>query len=433
MKTQSKNLQKSEELWLRAKGLIPAGTQTLSKGPTQYVEGVAPKYLKSGKGCLVKDVDGNEYIDYGMGLHPIILGYCYPAVDAAIERQLKDGTTFTLMHPLEVEVAELLRDTIPCAEQVRYGKNGSDATSAAIRLARAYTGRDKIVCCGYHGWHDWYVATTERNLGIPKAIKDLTFTFKYNDIESLKKVMSENKDQVAAVIMEPVGVTEPKDDFLNKVKEMAQKNGAVFIFDEVITGFRFSLGGAQKLFGVTPDLAAFGKSMSNGMPLSCVVGKSEIMEHFNDVFFSLTYGGETLSLAAAEATINELKDKNVIDFVWRQGKKLKDGYNSLVDRTSLSEFTRCLGYPARTVAMFDGQGRFDQLEMKSLVQQELLKRGVLWAGYHAVSFSHTDAYIDATLNAFEESLEVLKQALAKGEIAPYLEGPPVKPVFREVS
>lgn len=430
--TNKRTLTKSEKYWGKAKNIIPAGTQCLSKGPTQFVDGVAPKYLKRGKGCHVWDVDGNEYIDYGMGLRPIILGYCYPAVDEAIARQLKDGITFTLMHPLEVELAELLIDTIPCAEAARYGKNGSDATTAAIRVARSYTGRDKIAICGYHGWHDWSIITTERNRGIPKIMKQLSFTFEYNDIESPKELFDKYRDEFAAVIMEPVGVTPPQNDFLKEVKKLTHKNGAVLIFDEIVTGFRFSLGGAQEYFGVIPDLAAFGKGMANGMPISALLGKEEIMNVLNETFFSFTFGGECLSMAAAIATINELKEKSVIDFLWTQGRKLQKGYNKLARELELEKHTECVGYPPNTLVKFYGKTVDESLLMKSLVQQELLKRGILWAAYHAVSYSHNDEEINTTLEAFDNALRVLKKAVHKGSIKKFLEGKPVKPVFREV-
>lgn len=424
---------KSDEYWSRAKGLIPAGTQCLSKGPTQFVDGVAPKYLKRGKGCHVWDVDDNKYIDYGMGLRTVVLGYSYPAVNRAIARQLEDGTNFTLMHPLEVEVAELLRELIPCAEAVRYGKNGSDVTTAAIRAARAYTGRDKVAICGYHGWHDWYIITTERNKGIPKIMKQLSFVFRYNNIESLKKLFDDYPDDFAAVIMEPVGVTPPENGFLKDVKKTAHDNGAVLIFDEIITGFRFSLRGAQEYFSVIPDLATFGKAMSNGMPVSALVGKEEIMRVFNETFFSFTFGGECLSLAASIATINELRKKKVIDFLWAQGKKLQDGYNKLAKEHDLEKCTQCAGYPPSSLTKFFGKIADESLLMKSLVQQELLKRGILWAAYHAISYSHKDTEINTTVEAFDDALKILSKAILKGNIGKSLEGKPVKPVFREMN
>lgn len=433
MRTVKRSLAKSDEYWSRAKGLIPAGTQCLSKGPTQFVDGVAPKYLKRGEGCHVWDVDGNKYIDLGMGLRTVILGYGYPAVNEAIKKQLEDGTNFTLMHPLEVEVAELLKKLIPCAEAVRYGKNGSDVTTAAVRAARAYTGRDKVAICGYHGWHDWYIVTTERNKGVPKILKQLSFTFQYNNVESLKQLLDTYPDEFAAVIMEPVGVTPPKNGFLEDVKKVAHDNGAVLIYDEIITGFRFALGGAQEYFNVIPDLATFGKAMSNGMPVSALVGKEEIMRVFNDTFWSFTFGGECLSLAASIATLNELKKKKVVDFIWEQGRKLQNGYNKLTKEHDIEKYTEGAGYPPSSLVKFSGKTPDESLLMKSLVQQELLKRGILWAAYHAISYSHKDKEIDTTLEAFDDALAILGKAIHEGEIGKFLEGKPVKPVFREIT
>ena len=422
----------SEEYWNRTRGLIPCGTQTLSKSPSQYVEGVAPKYLLKGKGCHVWDVDGNEYIDYGMGLHPIILGYAYPAVDEAIKRQLAHGITFTLNHPLEVELAEGLRGLIPCAEMVRFGKNGSDVTSAAIRVSRAYTGRDKVACCGYHGWQDWYIGATERNKGVPGAVRELTKTFEYNRIDTLRRLFRENPGEIAAVIMEPVGSIPPENHFLHQVQELARREGAVFILDEIITGFRFAMGGAQEFFGVTPDLATFGKAMSNGMPLSALVGRAEIMKEMEEVFFSFTFGGEALSLAASLATIKEMREKRVLEHIWNQGAKLTEGYNRMVGDLGLTDYTRMTGYPPRPIASFFPVEGMDPLEMKSLVQQELLKRGILWAAYHAISFSHSEKDIDRTLKVFGQALEILRGAIKEKNVRKYLQGPPVKPVFRKV-
>ena len=255
------------QAWLeRAKKVIPGCAQTFSKGYTQYVQGVAPIFLERGKGCRVWDVDGNEYIDYVQGLLPNILGYAHVEVNAAAAAQLAEGHSFSLPHPLEVQLAERLTRLIPCAEMVRFGKNGSDATSGAVRAARAFTGRDRIACCGYHGWQDWYIGSTSRNAGVPKAVRELTHPFPYNDLASLEKLLEEHPDEFAAVIMEPVNFVEPAHGFLEGVKHLALRHAALLIFDEICVGFHFGLGGAQKLFGVTPDLACFGKAMGNGFP-----------------------------------------------------------------------------------------------------------------------------------------------------------------------
>jgi len=428
--TPERSLAKSREYFARARRVIPSCTQTFSKGPTQFVQGVAPIFLQRGRGSHVWDVDGNEYIDYPMALGPIILGYDDPDVLAAVRAQLADGVTFSLAHPLEVEVAETLAKIVPCAEMVRFGKNGSDVTSGAVRAARAYTGRDVIACSGYHGWQDWYIGTTTRRRGVPEAVCELTRTFTYNDLGSLERLFAEYPSKIAAVILEPVGVVEPEGEFLQRVAAVTHANGAVLIFDEIVTGFRLALGGAQERFGVTPDLACLGKAMANGFPLSAVVGRREIMEVFDEIFFSCTFGGEAVSLAAARATIAKLREKDVIEHLWRQGARLRDGYNALAREAGLAGHTRCIGYPPRTVLTFtDGAGA-ESLAMKSLFQQEMIKRGILIAGGFNLCYAHSDGDIRRTLDASRDALAILARALAEGRVEASLEGPVIQPVFR---
>lgn len=427
-----RSLNKSKDYLERARRSIPGCSQTFSKGPTQFVQGVAPNFISHAKGCKIYDVDGNEYIDFTMALGPIILGYNYPHVNNAIREQLEKGTTFTLPHHLEIELAEFLVEVIPCAEMVRFGKNGSDATSGAIRVARAYTGREKIACCGYHGWQDWYIGTTTRDKGVPKCVKNLTLTFEYNKIETLEKIFEENKNEIAAVIMEPLSTIEPEDNFLQKVKEVTNENGAVLIFDEIVTGFRITLGGAQEYYNVVPDLSCFGKGIANGMPLSVVVGKKEIMKEFEEVFFSFTSGGETLSIAAAIATIKELKEKNVIDFLWVHGRKLGEGINDLIGRHNLEEYIFYQGLPPRTIMGFGDKMGDDNLELKTLFQQEAIKREILFTGAHNISFSHTDDIIERTLKVYDEVMSICKKALKEDRVKDLLEGPVIQPVFRKI-
>ena len=297
-------------------------------------------------------------------------------------------------------------------------------------MARAYTGRDVIACCGYHGWQDWYIGTTTRSLGVPRAVRELTVPFEYNDIASLQRVFAEHPGQVAAVIMEPVGVVEPTQGFLPAVRDLTASEGALLIFDEVVTGFRLAEGGAQELFGVTPDLACFGKAMANGYPISAVVGPREIMRVFDEVFFSFTFGGEILSLAAARATIRELRARKVIAHLWEQGRRLKEGYTALARAYGIESLTRCVGLAPRTVAMFgDGQGQ-QALVQKSLFQQECLRRGILFAGGHNLCWSHSEADIDETLRVYRTAMEILADALRRGDAGTRLEGEPLRPVFR---
>jgi glutamate-1-semialdehyde aminotransferase/spore coat polysaccharide biosynthesis protein SpsF (cytidylyltransferase family) len=427
--TPRRSLARSEEYFRRAQRVIPSATQTFSKGHTQYLRGVAPLFLQRADGSHVWDVDGNEYIDYPMALGPIVLGHNDPDVTAAVRAQLTDGVSYSLPHPLEVEVAELLVELIPCAEMVRFGKNGSDVTSGAVRAARALTGRDHVACCGYHGWQDWYIGTTTRRRGVPCAVGELTHPFVYNDLGSLQKIFDQFPGQVAAVILEPVGVVEPERDFLQRVAELTRRQGAVLIFDEVITGFRVALGGAEELYGVTPDLACFGKAMANGFPLSAVVGRRAVMEVFDEIFFSFTFGGEALSLAAARACIPKLRDQRVIDHLWKQGRRLQEGYNALAAEAGLADRTRCVGLPPRTVLTFSDP-RADALHMKSLVQQEMIKRGVLTAGGFNLCWRHDDVDIDRTLDTARAAIARLARGLSDGRVDALLEGPPIQPVFR---
>ncbi|MFH1709892.1 MAG: aminotransferase class III-fold pyridoxal phosphate-dependent enzyme [bacterium] len=421
-------ISRSNELWERAIKVIPSGTQTLSKGPDQFIRGVSPKYLVKGKGCHVWDIDGNEFIDYPMALGPILLGYDYPAVTKAAIKQIHMGTAFTLMHPVEVELAELLTEVIPCAEMVRFGKNGVDATSAAIRCARAYTGKDHIAYCGYHGYQDWYCAIHVRNKGVPVILRDFMHEFKYNDISSLERLFNENHGKIGAVIMEQPG-TEPQNNFLQKVKDVAHKNNAVFIMDEIVTGFRYSLGGAQELYKVVPDLAAFGKGMANGFPLSAVVGKKEIMKTFDEIFFSTTYGGETVSIAASIATIKTMRKKDVVGHIWKQGKKLRNGLCKIIEGLKID--LKISGNPPRSGFEFQEQKGISASQIKSLFLQETIKRGVLFGGPVFITFSHKDKDIQKTLDASHNALNVVKKALDENNIAKYMEGEFIGDIFRK--
>jgi len=425
------NFRKSINLKRKAEKLIPSCSQTFSKSYTQFVEGRAPVFVKKAKGSHLWDIDNNKFLDYAMALGPVILGYNNGVVNSAVKKTLSMGTVFSLPHELEYELSRLLTRCIPCAEMVRFGKNGSDATSGAVRLARAYTGRDKIACCGYHGWQDWYIGTTTRNKGVPGRVISLTKTFTYNDIGTLERIFAGNKKQVACVIMEPVGIERPKSGFLRDVRSLAPRNGALLIFDEVITGFRMSLGGAQEYFNVVPDLACFGKAMGNGFPISAVVGRKEIMSLFDEVFYSFTFGGEILSIAAAIATIKEIKHRKVIPYVWRKGAEIKDGYNALTKEYGLEKYTRCIGFPPRTVIKFRNRNGEDDLLLKSLFQQECIKLGVLFTGGHMVSLGHSEKDIRYTMGVYRRVLDILRDAIDKKNVPALLEGRAVQPIFRK--
>lgn len=433
IKPKKVNIKNSIVLRKKAEDIIPGCSQTFSKGPSQFVQSVAPVFLEKGKGCYIWDVDGNRYTDYAMALGSIILGHTHPSVTNAVKNILRKSTNFTLPHKLETELAELLCNIIPCAEMIRFGKNGSDATSGAVRVARAYTGREKIACCGYHGWQDWYIGTTTRNKGVPEAVKKQTLTFEYNNIRTLENIFKENKGEISCVIMEPMGVNEPQDCFLHKIKELTHKNGAVLIFDEIVTGFRLSLGGAQEYFNVLPDIACFGKGMGNGFPISAIVGRREIMKLFEEVFYSFTFGGEIVAISAAIATIKELKEKNVIQYIWEQGRKITEGFQVLAKEYSLEKHIYCTGLPPRTLVTFKNENGEEDLMLKSLFQQECIKRNILFTGSHNICFSHSNKDIDYALRVYSTVLEIIAKAIKEKTIKKLLKGKPVQPVFRKVT
>jgi glutamate-1-semialdehyde 2,1-aminomutase len=268
-----KRYELSEKHLRRAEQTIPLGSQTFSKSRTQYPVGVSPLYIDRARGCHAWDLDGNKYIDLVSSLASVTLGYNNRKIDSAVRKQLRKGVIFSLPGTLEAEVAEMICELVPSAEMVRFGKNGTDATSAAIRLARAYTGRDHVLVSGYFGWQDWSIGATTRNKGVPDVVSSLTHKFEFNNLDSLSSLFSQLKSKVAAIILEPMNVAYPNQGYLEAVKELAHFKGALLIFDETITGFRFSTGGAQELFGVTPDISTFGKGMANGYPISAVVGR----------------------------------------------------------------------------------------------------------------------------------------------------------------
>ena len=417
--------------WLeRAKKVIPSCAQTFSKGYTQYVQGVAPIFLERGKGCRVWDVDGNEYIDYVQGLLPNILGYAHEEVNAAVAAQLAEGHSFSLPHPLEVQLAERLTRLIPCAEMVRFGKNGSDATSGAVRAARAFTGRDRIACCGYHGWQDWYIGSTTRNAGVPKAVRELTHPFAYNNMASLEKILAEHPGEFAAVIMEPFNFEEPAAGFLQAVRDLTHRHGALLIFDEICVGFHFGLGGAQKIFGVTPDLACFGKAMGNGFPISCVVGRADIMRTFDEIFYSFTFAGEVASMAAAMKVLDILENSDALARIEASGRTLQDGVNAMAKEAGLANRIRAVGRPQWSLLKFTDETGVDSTLLRNLFQQEAVKRGVLLLATHNVTAAHDSQSTQRTLDVYAEVLKTLAGWLQDSNPARFLEGPMTQPVFR---
>ena len=348
------NYKKSDELLKRAVKVTPLGAQTYSKSYRYYCQGDSPTFIDRGDGCYLYDVDGNKFIDFVCALGPITIGYNNKEINDAIKEQLDKGISFSLQAEVEVDLAEKITEIIPCAEMVRFVKNGGDATTAAIRLSRAFTGRDIVALSGYHGMHDWSIGSTENNRGIPADVSNLTKTFEYNNIDSLKELFDEYPNQIAAVILEPIQANGPKDDFLQKVKELTHENSAVLIFDEVVSGFRYALGGASELYDVVPDMAAFGKGMGNGLAISAVAGKKEIMELIEEgIFVSTTFGGEALSMVGSMTALKILEKPGAYDYIWKLGTMLKEGLESLIEQYELEDVILVSGLPPHCGVEFE--------------------------------------------------------------------------------
>ena len=429
--------EKSKALQQLSHKLIPGGAHTYAKGDDQYPE-EAPAFIVRGKGCHVWDVDGNEFIEYGMGLRAVTLGHAFPSVVEAARRELENGLNFTRPSSLELECAEQFLSMIPNAEMVKFSKNGSDATTSAVRLSRAHTGRDIVAICAEHPFFsidDWFIGTTEMNSGVPEAIRKLTVKFHYNNIDSLIELFYKYENQIACVILEPATWMEPENGFLENVQTVCRKNNAILILDEMITGFRWDNAGAQKVYGIVPDLSTFGKAMANGFSLSAIAGKKELLDlggifhkHERVFLLSTTHGAETHTLAAAIETMNVYKNQNVIETLYRQGKRLADGINQSISDLNLKEYFEILGRPCNLIFVTRDQSKNSSQSFRTLFLQEMIQRGVITPSF-VVSYSHTDEDIDRTIDAASESLRVYRKALEDG-IEKYLKGRPVQPVNR---
>ncbi|AXO13648.1 aminotransferase class III-fold pyridoxal phosphate-dependent enzyme [Thalassospira indica] len=418
--------------WLeRSDQVIPGGAQTYSKSWRHHIRGVTPIFLRSGKGAMVKDVDGNEYVDLIQGLLPNILGYADDDVNEAAAKQAQSGHSFSLAHPIEVELAERLCRIIPCADMVRFGKNGSDATAGAVRIARAYTGREHVAVCGYHGWQDWFIGTTSRNAGVPKGVQELAHTFPYGDAQALDALLSSRKDQFAAVIMEPVNFNWPEASYLESIKQIAHKHGALLIFDEICSGFHFGLGGAQKIFGVTPDLATFGKAMGNGWPISCVVGRRDVMKVFEDAFMSFTFAGDVSAMAASMKVLDILESGDAYARMTAAGTKLFDGAKVMADRLGLGERFQIKGHPHWSTFSFVDENGKDDAAARALWLQELTRRGVLVLTTFNISSALDENTVTKVLSGFAHAFKRVALAQEQGiSPAEWVDGPLPIPAFR---
>lgn len=420
--------------------LIPGGAHTYSKGDDQFPAN-APRFLERGEGARVWDRDGTEYLDWSMALRAISLGYGYrPVIDAAVA-QIRKGSNFGRPSYIETELAQDLADLIPGAEMVKFAKNGSTVTTAAVKLARAHTGRDLVAICADHAFFsfdDWFIGTTVCDAGVPQAIKDLTVSFRYNDIESVEAMFAADPDRIACVILEAATTEEPKDGFLHRLRDLCHASGAVFILDEMITGFRLHPSGAQSHFDVTPDLATFGKGMGNGFSVAALVGKREIMELgglFHDrprVFLiSTTHGAENHGLAAARAVLKTYRECDVVGHMWTIGRQMTDGLNAAARDAGIGDRFEVYGFPCNPAYICRGADGRPSPAMHTLFMQEMIKRRIL-IPYISPAFSHAAEDVERTVEAAHAVFETYARALEDGW-EEFVEGPIVKPVFRRLN
>ena len=419
---------RSYEIYERAGELIPGRTQLISRRASRFASGISPVYAQSAKGSRFIDVDENEYIDWMSSVGAVILGHADDVVDRAVEEQIKRGSLSSLNSPLEIELAEELVDTIPSAEMVRYTKGGGEACAAAARIARGTTGRDKIIFCGYHGWHDWYQAANYEAdpvsgefpfagiepIGVPKVLAGTVIPFPYGDLDALRELLDEHAGEVAAVMMEPLRSTLPEPGFLEGVKELAHAHDAILIFDEVSCGWRLSVGGVQEYMGVTPDMTVLAKAMSNGYPMGAVVGSREVMEPASRMFVSSSYWSDNIGLTAALTTIRELKRRDSAAFFLETGEKLRLALNGSIADAGLSgEYTGLHTALSLSLSLPDESLR---AKVNTLFIQEMARRGVHCPMGFILNMAHTDEVIRRTAEAATEAFDVIRSGLESDDI-----------------
>lgn len=437
MKTETDPALQQETLNEKAHRLIPGGCHTYAKGDDQFPAN-APRFLVRGKGCRVWDPDGREFIEYGMGLRAVTLGHAHPEVIAAAYAQMQLGNNFGRPAPIEVQCAEALLEFLPRAQMVKFAKDGSTVNTAALKLARAYTGRPMVAICADHpffSYNDWFIGTTPMDGGILPEEKAFTLSFRYNDADSLAQLFAQHPNRIACVMLEAARTEEPRDNFLHRVRELCHANGALFVLDEMITGFRFDNGGAQQVYDITPDLACFGKAMANGFSLSALVGLREIMElgglrHSSKRVFllSTTHGAEYPSLAAAMATMAIYRREPVVQRLYEAGERLRRGVNEAAAANGVTDYFKIMGRSCSLLFATLDKDRKPSQPFRTLFLQELIKGGVIAPSF-VVSYAHDDAAIDQTIDVVDRALRVYRAALENG-VEHYLVGPSVKPVYR---
>jgi glutamate-1-semialdehyde aminotransferase/spore coat polysaccharide biosynthesis protein SpsF (cytidylyltransferase family) len=410
---------------------VPLASQTFSKSRVVLPEGRAPLFLSHGLGCRTWDIDGNEYVDLMMSLLSVSLGHCDPDVDRAVRHQMTAGVSLSLASELEYELAELIAQLVPSAEAVRFGKNGTDATSAAVRVSRAYTGRDEIIATGYHGWQDWYIGKTARNRGVPALSHAHTHLIASGALEEIEDTLRASPDNVACIMVEPVYPDrEAGERYLSNLRRLSDQYGCLLVYDETITGFRTALGGAQQYYGVTPDLTTLGKGLANGYPLSCLAGRADIMSEAREVFLSATFGGETVSLAAALATLRKMRDEPVIEHIWHQGSVLRERVTEVVANNSLQDVFELKGIDPWVLVTISGREDFSNAEIKTFFLKEMMNLGILMTASHNISYAHDDGAVALVTMAYEQVLSNLADVLHAGTLRNALDCKLIEPVFQ---
>ena len=428
----------------RAKARIPGMTQLLSKRPDMFSLGVWPGYFSKAKGVEVWDLDGNKYVDMSIsGIGANILGYADPDVDAAVQEAIANGTSCSLNCPEEVELAELLCELHPWAEMVRYARTGGEAMAVAVRIGRAHTGKDKIAFCGYHGWHDWYLAAnlgTENALGehllsglsplgVPKGLTGTALPFRYNHLEELEKIVWEHKDEIGVIVMEPIRDNDPKPGFIEGVRSLANEIGAVFIIDEISAGFRLTTGGAHLIVHkVTPDIAVFSKALGNGYPIAAIIGKADVMQAAQKTFISSTYWTERIGPTAALATIRKHREKNVPEHLARIGRLVREGWQRLSEEQGLP-----LSVGGLLPMSHFGFSHPEHLSLKAYFIQLMLEQGFLSSNLFYAMYAHTEENVSAYLKCADKAFLEIRQAIDKEELSIRLRGKPSSDGFKRLT
>ena len=424
---------KSQELYKKAKTLIPGGTQLLSKRPEMFLPDLWPAYYSKSKGCQIWDLDDNQYTDMSyMGIGSCILGYAEESVNSAVKEAVDCGNMTTLNAPQEVELAELLCELHPWADKVRYARSGGESMAVAVRIARAKTQKDVVLFCGYHGWHDWYLAANLADdaaldghlipglspRGVPRGLKGTSFPFKYNDVDSFLKLFEEHKENIAAIVMEPLRNVYPQKEFIDTIAEKTKSIGAVLIVDEITAGWRLNVGGAHLILDIQPDIAVFGKAISNGFPMGAIIGTKEVMDSAQETFISSTYWTDRIGFTASIATIKKLQQESVIEHLNQIGKEIQEGWSRLAKKHQLPIHVDGI-YPLGHFA-FEHK---EALLLKTLFTKLMLEKGFLAITAFYASYAQKSTDIEAYLNAVDEVFELLSKYIKEDDISSHLTTP----------